>query len=504
VTGEKAPAAWHPYCVALYPVFFLWGWNIREVDPAEVLAPVAVLVALTFLLSLLAGKICRVPDAAAAAVSGIWLGCFCYGPLRDHFRPADRGLALLIGDAVFLLLFLTVAIRVRVPLPNVTRILNAVSAILVVLAVAQVAGAMPERLAAYENNARATMLPAVSRPETRLPDIYYVILDGYGREDVLLSRYGVDNAPFLDALRKRGFRVLNKSRSNYIITLTSLASALNMEHAADLDLEEPIIAELRLVRNSVLEETLRSLGYATMAISSGRMNSELGGFDRLVTPGRFPSSLEGFLMNMTPLVLPLENDGWLYRRHGDNLIEALEHFAEPRPEHPVFALVHIFAPHPPFVFDRAGRRVHPRRPLMFFDGSHFLEYVGSREEYVRGYGEQLRFINDRLIAAIDTILARPGPRPIIILQGDHGPAARLDWTSIANTDLVERAGILNAWLAPASLQNALPDTLTPVNGFRYLLNDLASADLAMLPDSSYYSSWQTGFHAFVDITDRVK
>ncbi len=37
------------------------------------------------------------------------------------------------------------------------------------------------------------------------PDIYYVILDAYGRADVLNALYGVDTSSFLDYLRSKGF-----------------------------------------------------------------------------------------------------------------------------------------------------------------------------------------------------------------------------------------------------------------------------------------------------------
>ena len=62
------------------------------------------------------------------------------------------------------------------------------------------------------------------------PDIYYIILDGYGRSDVLKNEYGYDNSDFLNALRDLGFTVSECSQSNYAQTQMSLASSLNFNY----------------------------------------------------------------------------------------------------------------------------------------------------------------------------------------------------------------------------------------------------------------------------------
>src|SRR5690606_2778066 len=39
------------------------------------------------------------------------------------------------------------------------------------------------------------------------PDIYLLVLDGYGRADVLADMYDFDNTPFLELLTSQGFQV---------------------------------------------------------------------------------------------------------------------------------------------------------------------------------------------------------------------------------------------------------------------------------------------------------
>jgi len=54
------------------------------------------------------------------------------------------------------------------------------------------------------------------------PDIYYIILDGYSRDDTLQDFFSYDNTPFLKALEDMGFYVARCSQSNYAQTQLSL------------------------------------------------------------------------------------------------------------------------------------------------------------------------------------------------------------------------------------------------------------------------------------------
>jgi hypothetical protein len=64
------------------------------------------------------------------------------------------------------------------------------------------------------------------------PDIYYIILDGYGREDTLQEYLHFDNSQFIDFLESRGFDVADRSQANYNHTIYSISSSLNMNYIA--------------------------------------------------------------------------------------------------------------------------------------------------------------------------------------------------------------------------------------------------------------------------------
>jgi hypothetical protein len=62
------------------------------------------------------------------------------------------------------------------------------------------------------------------------PDIYYIILDAYPRNDELKKMFGYDNSEFTNFLSSRGFYIASQSQANYIYTEVSISSALNMSY----------------------------------------------------------------------------------------------------------------------------------------------------------------------------------------------------------------------------------------------------------------------------------
>jgi hypothetical protein len=131
-----------------------------------------------------------------------------------------------------------------------------------------------------------------------------------------------------------------------------------------------------------------------------------------------------------------------------------------------------------------------------------LVTTDTRPDYIRGYTEQLQYINKRTLQTVDTILAHSRRRPIIIIQGDHGSRMNLSWTSLEKTDVREPFSILNAYYVPESVRAHLYEGISPVNTFRILLTDVFGADLKPLPDRSFYSTGARPLE-FTDVTART-
>jgi hypothetical protein len=92
--------------------------------------------------------------------------------------------------------------------------------------------------------------------------------------------------------------------------------------------------------------------------------------------------------------------------------------------------------------------------------------------------------------------------PIIIIQGDHGPGAYLVWDSPDQTLMKERFSILNAYYLPEDVQDQLYPTISPVNSFRLIFNQLFGLPYELLPDEHYYSTHANPFQ-FISVAEEL-
>lgn len=327
------------------------------------------------------------------------------------------------------------------------------------------------------------------------PVIYVIILDSYGRSDVIQDVYQVDNRPFLRELVNRGFYIAEKSHSNYVQTWVSVAALLNFQYHGDWDppsnpMSSVWYLQAPLFNNSIVP-ALKEIGYTTISFDTGFHFINLSEVDSFDSPFARLNPLEEILLANTPVQLVADQldigvPVYNYRTHVTRLnyiFEALK--TTPDVPGPKFVYAHILLPHPPFVFDREGNFVETNRPYSGADGDDFN---GSSEEYYFGYREQVQYTSALILDIIDEILAKSETPPIILLQGDHGPGLFYDRDGVEQTCLYERSSILNALYLPGIDQELLYPELSPVNSFRIVLNNYFGTSLELLPDLTYYST----------------
>jgi len=110
-----------------------------------------------------------------------------------------------------------------------------------------------------------------------------------------------------------------------------------------------------------------------------------------------------------------------------------------------------------------------------------------RRKYVDEYRAQLQFITGGTKRTVERILATSPQPPVIILQADHGPGSVLNWDDPEPADLAERFAILNAYHIPKTV-SGFSESLSPVNSFRYLSDQLFATDYGLLPNRSWFST----------------
>jgi hypothetical protein len=321
------------------------------------------------------------------------------------------------------------------------------------------------------------------------PDIYYIVLDGFGRPDVLRDRYGVDLSPGLARLRELGWSLPTSSRTNYSQTYLSLASALNGTYL------DPVAAVMHDNRDRrALHDVIQHAGPIT-ALKRRGYRFRMVGSNTSVTKTHAQADdcdcrsaglneFENGLLTITPFrALPLYDP--TFGSHYDAVVSAFDRVAEePLDSHPQVTLAHVMMPHPPFVLDEEGEPIIIRGPLVYGDGDQF---AGNVADYRAGYARQARYAMRQLVRFGEWIETRRRPA-IVIVHGDHGPGARYSHRSLAQTDVAERFPIFMGVRLDVP-DTSIPDDLSPVNVFRVVFNARFGGDYQLLPNHSYYSTW---------------
>lgn len=494
----------HPYAFAFLPVLRLYAAHADTLDLPVVLRQLLVVLAITAALLLLLKPVLPHGGRRALVVSLFWVAFFHFSLVESFLAPrlpdvlAASRVRILILEAVVVAALIVLVARSRRDFGTLGTYLNLMSLLLLLFNAASLATA----LRAQKPASWTPVVEQIARPdagqalqaETK-PDIYYIILDGYARSDVLERYYRANNREFLDFLNRRGFYTPGDSHSNYPQTLLSLASSLNMAY---LDVLPETLGEktnnrrpLRyLVQHNKVAGLLRQYGYKYVLVSSGysvvaTTSSPLA--DVCICRHNGLHESDHALIGLTPLDLlsPLLSRPYAsHRGKVDAGLRALERI--PAMEGPVFVFAHIVSPHPPFVFGPNGEALEPRHRFSLDDGSH---YPGPREEYVRGYRDQLAYLNQRLQHVVETILAQSETEPIIILQSDHGPGSMLEWEDPNSSSAEERLSNFAAYYFPNGGSEQLYPTITPVNTFRILFNHYFGTDYPLLRDTSYLAKW---------------
>ncbi|MBX9879357.1 MAG: LTA synthase family protein [Candidatus Obscuribacterales bacterium] len=331
------------------------------------------------------------------------------------------------------------------------------------------------------------------------PDIYYIILDGCARPDILKMLYHYDNDKFTNYLKSKGFYIADESHSNYQMTPLSLAATLNMNYVNAVENIQPKSNDwfpmIELIENNFVVKSLKSIGYKYVMFKS----------DWSVTQkSPLADSLISLSWNDVFLNRLLSTTIWTYAEDYVRVLrnEACSHWLKTFDraanlddiQSPKFVFLHCILPHPPYLFNADGSRVQ-KGPLVM----HLEEYADKHS-----FVEQVKFTESKVENLIDQLLSH-SRKPVIIIQSDHGPAS-LDSSegieSPTNDFLKERMSIINAYYFPEGKYSTLYPEISPVNTFRVLLNQYFGTQLEVLQDKSYFSNYLQPYR-FIDVTNQL-
>jgi hypothetical protein len=508
----------HPFLFALFPALFIFTHNIGSIPLRQIYLPLFLILACVSVLFFFTERLVKDIYKTALLLSVFLIIFFSYGHIFN-FAIAVAGKkyassgpllhrALLILSLLTFCIYAYLVIRTKKRLHNINEILNLVAIFLVTVQV--VKAATITGLLKKAPPQSDTELNLVIKPEGR-PDIYYIVLDGYARQDVLKDFYGYDNKELSDYLIKKDFYVADKSASNYSQTCLSLASSLNMEYLDRLakgfgsDCQN-MLPLLERIKKSRVFAIFKRLGYKIIAFRSGYELMEVDNADLIVSCGWQLNQFQNELLNTTPIpyfFIAFGGDAFQYRLHRENIIHAFDYLSRmPESKSPVFVLAYIMCPHPPFVLGTDTLSMGQNRKFSFADGPEWIRQEGTRQDFIEQYIAQLVSVNNKLKKAISNIFSRRQRKSVIVLQADHGPRSMLDFQSAEGTNLNETLAILNAYYFPDKDYSGLYRGISPVNTFRLLLNRYFDAKYGLLEDRHYFSTSAYPYR-FIDVTEKL-
>ena len=513
----------YPWLIPAFAILHYLANNLFLLRAHEAIVPGAVIMAGVTVVFLGLRVILKSAASAALLTGLLGIAFFSFGHIYvdPESQPDSR---YLFGLGIPLVGALAIVLRGRSAFPHaIGRILNYASCILLVAPLYQLGvgvfaapdahdrGALKEPIVIDE---RVTEVKARIDPAD-MPDIYYIILDGYPRSG---SPASFDNSEFVEELEGRGFYVDPQARSNYKWTTSSTASSLNMSYLSDSSYRSTItnwglsIGSIYQIYHAVLDHSLgqilTNLGYEYIHVSSGwfmtttNRNADLvvdftseGSIESKYTDtdmiGYYPYTI-GNALNITnrfmthflqtTFVKHIIRDpcldcrvegpfAWQHPHRALQWIEYMKTVADR--DSPKLIVTHLLKPHFPYTFDRHGNISQ----TIGADGEiEFREWGDDHDPDVDGafYG-QVAWLNSQLLDVVDSILAASEAPPIIVIMSDHGYIP----------EQINTHDILTAYHLPKDGRNAIYPGITSVNVFRVILDYYFDLGLGRIEDQVF-------------------
>ena len=365
------------------------------------------------------------------------------------------------------------------------------------------------------------------------PDIYFLMVDGFGRQDVLKELFDIDTSGFVAELRRNDFVVADRALAAHPITWLSIPAIMDQKYQAQPgDQGRPATTNRQmsiLAGASRTHQVLLENGYhfVTAADSSWMLcNSSpiseitdcvvnhpeidaaihvayiryqitfmtpiLG----LVTSGLLPDTIAAFWQG--PEVLEDEaavgGKAFLTR----DILDVVDAAHSRDGSTPLFVYAHMMYTHPPFTLGSDCR----------FETRGVPNLSGGWDD-VSGYQDGI----DCAVGQILELISEVDPSAVIVIQSDHGPipgeVSSLDKFLDHPDDpempieaLWARAGVLSAVRLPVDCRPSVSDTYSGVNTFKVVFSCLAGSPKSEIPERLYWAWWTS--HSVVDLTDRLR
>jgi hypothetical protein len=425
---ETATSLWRrltPYAVGLVTAFVLYPFvsflnrnraEIPQTGRLTVYALVASVVALAVLVGLAALRPAASVDRLAAGLAAFLVSFSGFHLLFSPEPVPGRRLPQLLAWVVLTVLLVVLVYRLS-RLAPVRTFLLVMAVVLTALPLAEYAA---WRLGGNDATSQAEARVVADGPPPELestPNIYYFLLDEYGRNDQLLEVLDFDNQGFHDEMASRDFVVVEGAHSPFQQTVMSMASVLDMAYVATSpdeapDGNQPFTNRLR--GHNATVDYFKAQGYDYVYSSPGvfdwqRCESDV--VDLCIeakATGLNLSEMDLSLLDLTPI-----GSLDIAKERITDPAYVMEQFEAHRDEidEPFFLYAHTLSPHGPFRYeDDCSLRDR------FAD---YQDLSGKTPQDKRDYSQDVACLNELILRAVDQILD-DDPDAIVIVASDHG------------------------------------------------------------------------------------
>ena len=522
----------HPYLVGIFPILIIYSQNIGRVEITELLLPVIIIVGLTIGLYYFLKLILKNENKSAIIVTLILIMLFSYGHIYyllsdvmiDEFdigqnRYLIPAFGLVLGISIFFI------IRARRVFDNATSILNVISIVFIIVAISNVALVGAEITSCDKCSNQEFFYEArdfsdyfesheFSISENQeLPDVYYLILDEYARNDALIEYHNFSNHELTEFLEKKGFHIAKNSFANYPMSVQSIPAIMNMDYINFL--ADEIGTEVRnykplngknygLYPNNMVIKNFKEMDYKIITFNTFALHLH----ENPLADKTFCHRDKFLLDNRLADVLARTSIfGYYIERWAEGELRqatlcAFENFGNAGNvfDEPVFVWAHVMLPHPPWIFGPNGEEITPGKPLLITDNPEFRD---SGWEPKRQYIQQVQFANKKTIEVVENILEN-NRNAIIIIQGDHGTAWETNWMEPSKEDAWQRLRNFDAIYFPdKDKRDLLLDDRTLVNTFRTVFNAYYESNYELLENKMYWG-WNAKPYYFEEMTQYLR
>lgn len=505
-TSIRVPL-WLSACLAtFFPIFSFCATNYRFVTVKAVLTITVISLVSVIAVYLAASLLLHDRHKSALAAMLAAVTFFSYGHLRIFLLQIDSPLKkqyLLLPITLLLTGFvLWRIIRAKSVAPAVIQICNVIFVTLTIFSAGNLLAKIYQEKQVSEA-VSATARESASAVYGERPDVYILLMDEYARQDELKAIGNFDNSAFVQELEDLNFSIPSCSHSNYYWSIQSMSSMLNLNYINDTSQQPGTVIQTDVqydhviwnLKHSLIRNRLEERGYKTVAFETGFPWSEVTDADifyradtdaiRLTpfTSAFLDTTLYSALAPVKRMLAPgsgeaeadvfATNSPEFYYAVKMNTFNRLDQITSV--DSPKFVFAHILSVHTPYVWDEQGT------------------FSNSLQDTPANYVRQIPYNNERMLTIIENILANSANPPIIVLLSDHGYRSK-------NQPLEQGFNNFIAVYGPDDLKNQIYDTITPVNLFRLVYNELFDGSYELLPDDQFHSVDESDNSPFVQVS----